>query len=545
MKGPGDQDANMDCILNVYKEAGWTSFDVTKKLRSVLGERKIGHTGTLDPMAEGVLVVCAGRATRLAESIADGEKTYEAELVLGIRTDTQDLSGKVLQECPPEVGEDAFREAVHSMIGSYMQVPPMFSAKRQAGKRLYQLAREGKTVERQPVSVQIHDIRIDWMELPKAHITVRCGKGTYIRTLISDIGEKLGCGAVMSTLKRTRVGRFTAAESRTIGQIMELAESGRLRDALLPPIYVRNPSVVCFGKFDGGHRGHQLIFENVFRIAREEGLETALLTFSKNPEEVIFGEERQGISTAAEHIGRLRNFGFDHVFEFPMTRETMRIPAEDFLKKVLVEAMNASYIVAGTDCSFGYMAKGNAEMLMEQSDRLGYKACIIKKKEDVDEDGRVRDISSTYIREEIARGNVAKAYKLLGRYFCISGTVVHGRHLGGTVLGCPTANILPSEGKLMPKPGVYLTRVLIRKKLYAGMTNVGDNPTVTEDGSISIETHILSFSEDIYGERIRVDFVERLREQCRFSSLEELKGQLAKDVKSTEAYFRTHLIISP
>ena len=356
----------MDGIINVYKEAGWTSFDVTKKLRSILHEKKIGHTGTLDPAATGVLVVCAGKATKLVNAITGSDKVYEAEMQLGIETDTEDTTGTVLREAPVNVTEEEIRNAVQSFVGSIEQIPPMYSAKKIQGKKLYELAREGKEVERKPNRITIFGITIEEIRLPYVRMTVTCSKGTYIRTLCKDIGEKLGCGAAMSALKRTRVGSFSLSESKTIAEIEALAASNRLMDVMKPAIYVPEPAVVTFGKFDGGHKGHQLIFQKVFSIAKEKHLKTALLTFSQNPEAVISGQQKPGISTSSEHLSRLRNLGFDYVFEFPMTKQTMQIAAEDFLKTVLVDAMHARDIVVGTDCSFGYKALGTAGLRKEK-----------------------------------------------------------------------------------------------------------------------------------------------------------------------------------
>lgn len=526
----------MDGIINVYKEAGWTSFDVTKKLRSILHEKKIGHTGTLDPAATGVLVVCAGKATKLVNAITGSDKVYEAEMQLGIETDTEDTTGTVLREAPVNVTEEEIRNAVQSFVGSIEQIPPMYSAKKIQGKKLYELAREGKEVERKPNRITIFGIAIEEIRLPYVRMTVTCSKGTYIRTLCKDIGEKLGCGAAMSALKRTRVGSFSLSESKTIAEIEALAASNRLMDVMKPAIYVPEPAVVTFGKFDGGHKGHQLIFQKVFSIAKEKHLKTALLTFSQNPEAVISGQQKPGISTSSEHLSRLRNLGFDYVFEFPMTKQTMQIDAEDFLKNVLVDAMHARDIVVGTDCSFGYKALGTAALLKEREQDYGYTTHVLKKKEVLDDQGNAREISSTYIKEEIAKGHVKRAYELLGRHFALSGIVQHGKRIGTTVLGFPTANIFPSEGKTLPSSGVYVSRVLIGQTLYKGMTNVGDNPTVAEGNPVDIETHILDFDGDIYDQKIRVEFIDRIRDQQKFDSLEELKQQLLRDIQYVRDY---------
>ena len=180
-------------IINIYKEKGFTSHDVVAKMRGILRQKKIGHTGTLDPDATGVLPVCLGSATKLCDMLTDRDKEYEAVMQLGISTDTQDLSGEVLEECPVTVTEEEVRNAILSFIGDYDQIPPMYSALKVNGKKLYELARAGKEVERQPRAVTIYDITILDMKLPEVTFRVSCSKGTYIRTLCYDIGVKCGC----------------------------------------------------------------------------------------------------------------------------------------------------------------------------------------------------------------------------------------------------------------------------------------------------------------------------------------------------------------
>ena len=224
----------MDGIINVYKEPGFTSHDVVAKLRGIIHMKKIGHTGTLDPDAQGVLPVCVGRATKLCGMITDWGKTYEAVMLLGRKTDTQDISGNIVEQRRVSVDERMVLEAATSFVGGYEQIPPMYSALKHNGKKLYELARQGIEIERKPRHVNIDFIRINEMNLEDEEktvtFTVSCSKGTYIRTLINDIGEKLGCGACMVKLIRTRVGRFVIDESLTLNQISALVLKGTVED---------------------------------------------------------------------------------------------------------------------------------------------------------------------------------------------------------------------------------------------------------------------------------------------------------------------------
>ena len=210
--------------------------------------KKIGHTGTLDPDAEGVLPVALGKATRLVDMITDKEKTYEAVMRLGVVTDTQDMSGTVLSEVPEfQVAEEELRAVTESFAGDYMQVPPMYSALKVNGKKLYELAREGKTVERKPRPVHFYEIEILDIDFPLVRFRVTCSKGTYIRTLCHDIGEKLGCGAAMETLLRTKVGRFTLDDAITLAQTEEAVRNGEIEQRILgiEEILAEYPRVCC------------------------------------------------------------------------------------------------------------------------------------------------------------------------------------------------------------------------------------------------------------------------------------------------------------
>ena len=224
-----------DGIINVYKEKGFTSFDVVAKMRGILGQRKVGHTGTLDPAAEGVLPVCAGKGTRLCDMLTDHDKTYRATMLLGVVTDTQDTTGAILEEKDAShLTEEEVREAIMSFVGDYDQIPPMYSALKVDGKKLYELAREGKVIERKARPVTIHEIVIESMNLPEVVMSVSCSKGTYIRTLCNDIGEKLAVGGCMKELLRTKVGRFVLEETLTLADLQKLKEEGRLEEAVFP-----------------------------------------------------------------------------------------------------------------------------------------------------------------------------------------------------------------------------------------------------------------------------------------------------------------------
>lgn len=273
-------------IINIYKEAGFTSHDVVARLRGILKQKKIGHTGTLDPEAVGVLPVCLGSATRICDMLTDQDKEYEADMLLGVETDTQDLTGRILADRPVRCSEDEARCAVLSFVGPYDQVPPMYSACKVGGRKLYELAREGKEVERSPRRVLISSIEITDMDLPRISMRVTCSKGTYIRTLCHDIGQKLACGAAMQSLKRTRAGRFEIEESITLAQLEKLCRDGREQERILPveAVFAHLPAIHVRKAYErlirngNAFYGHQAVEENLCgeriqaRVYDEDGM---------------------------------------------------------------------------------------------------------------------------------------------------------------------------------------------------------------------------------------------------------------------------------
>ena len=224
----------MNGILLIDKETDWTSNDVVAKLKGILHERRIGHSGTLDPMATGLLVAFVGRATRAVEFAEGHDKRYLASLRLGISTDTQDITGNVLRESPANVSEAELRSVLRRFTGEIMQIPPMYSAIKVNGKRLYEIARKGGEVERAARSVNIYGIDLVGRNGEDYLLDVRCSKGTYIRTLCNDIGEALGCGGCMSGLRRTGAGGFTVDKAVTIGEVQRMADEGRAEELLIP-----------------------------------------------------------------------------------------------------------------------------------------------------------------------------------------------------------------------------------------------------------------------------------------------------------------------
>lgn len=227
---------NYNGIILIDKPAFVTSHDVVNTVRKILHTKRVGHTGTLDPIATGVLPICVGTATKASEMLTCDSKSYISQCVLGMTTDTADCEGQVVTECRVTAGEKEIRDTVLGLKGELMQVPPMYSAKKQDGKKLYELARKGITVERKPVPITIHEISVIDTDMDKCTVSfhVHCSKGTYIRSLCEEIGTRLKCGAYMNTLRRTSSGTFDIDNCITIDKLKELAENGELGKYIIP-----------------------------------------------------------------------------------------------------------------------------------------------------------------------------------------------------------------------------------------------------------------------------------------------------------------------
>ena len=278
-------------IINIYKEAGFTSHDVVAKLRGIVKQKKIGHTGTLVPDATGVLPVCLGNATKLCDMLTDKSKEYEACMLLGVTTDTQDMSGTVLTESEVSCTEDEVKEAVLSFVGGYAQIPPMYSALKVNGKKLYELARKGIEVERQPRRVEIPVIDIIECKLPEVRFRVSCSKGTYIRTLCADIGDKLGCGAAMKSLVRTRVGVFVLEEAWKLSEVEKMVEEGTLVEHVTASdqVFMECPKAVVKSEFDKVLANGNKLSINQVRFEKEQALRDSELLRVYDSKDVFTG----------------------------------------------------------------------------------------------------------------------------------------------------------------------------------------------------------------------------------------------------------------
>ena len=266
-------------------------------------------------------------------------------------------------------------------------------------------------------------------------------------------------------------------------------------------------------------------------ISKESsGLKSCMITFTNSPRIALTYDKSPTLITNKERVFMLDNNGLDYLIECPFDKQLMETDARSFIA-YLVNNLNMKYMVAGSDFTFGYKGAGNVEMLRELSKEMGFELRIIDKIKLND-----RDISSTYIREELKLGHIDTVNEMLGYEYFVWGEVVHGAHLGHTI-GIPTINIMPEASKLVPKFGVYVTTIDFDGRIYHGVTNVGTKPSVSDENIVGIETHILDYNGDLYGKFVRVTFVSFLRPEMKFNSIDELKAQMSRDKVTAKDFF--------
>lgn len=293
--------------------------------------------------------------------------------------------------------------------------------------------------------------------------------------------------------------------------------------------YIKEKTAAALGKFDGIHRGHRKLLEEVL-AQKKNGRKTVVFTFEPSPAAFFQNMAVKELTTKKEKEILFEEMGVDILIEFPLNEQTAAMEAEDFVKEILVKRMNIGFLAAGTDLSFGYRGAGNAKLLTQLSGIYDFQVNIIEK---VCLEGR--EISSSYIREEIEKGHMERAAALIGANYSVSGRVEHGRRLGRT-LGFPTVNLLPEREKLLPPCGVYFSKVYTEDAVFDGVTNIGYKPTVSEEKKLGVETFIYDFEQDIYGKEIRVELLHFRRPEMKFDGVMALKAQVDADKAAGERY---------
>lgn len=295
-------------------------------------------------------------------------------------------------------------------------------------------------------------------------------------------------------------------------------------------------TVIALGFFDGVHRGHGALLRKTAERAAQLGAMPAAFTFDRPPKEVVTGKPVYLINSNRDRQGLMeRLYGIEKVIFAPFDREMMTMPWKDFLTRLLIERCGAVHLVAGHDYRFGYKNTGNVQLLQEKCAQLGIGCDIIPQ---VTLEGIT--VSSTYIRTLVESGDVERAEEFLGHRHCLSQTVQHGQRIGRTI-GIPTVNLAVPDHVLSPARGVYVTEVFLPDgRRFPGVTNVGTRPTVSDSGAVSVETYLLGFDGDLYGQELRLEFCRRLRGEVKFDSLEALRDEIRRNIRQAEAYFEEY-----
>ncbi len=293
----------------------------------------------------------------------------------------------------------------------------------------------------------------------------------------------------------------------------------------------RKPSAIALGSFDGIHYGHQVLIKNMVEEAEKEGLVSSVFSFSNHPRDLIPGKEKvKSILDKREKEEIIEGLNVDTLVAIPFTKEIMELSPRDFVETLLVKGLNAKFLFCGFNYRFGYKAEGTPEVLDELGKEFGFEVTVIPT---VKIDGN--NVSSTMIRTLIAGGQVEKCPMYMGRYYSIGGEVVVGNRLGRK-LGFPTSNLIIDESMVTPPNGVYATYCLYNGKRYPSVTNLGVKPTVGNYEK-SVETHIFDFDKELYGSKIKVEFLKKLRDEVKFDDYEELANQIERDVREAREYF--------
>lgn len=567
----------LDGFIVLDKDQGISSFGLLKKLKKQLYGQKIGHTGTLDPMATGVLCVAVGKATGFINFLPNEKKHYIAEFRLGIKTDTQDITGKIIEEKDVKnIDFTELQKEAETFMGEIFQTPPMYSAVSVGGKKLYKLAREGKEIERKKRKIKIFSFNLEKIDEINYKADIVCSPGTYIRTLINDLGEKLGTYATITSLRRTFSDGFSIEDATKIDDIdnidnliipidekldienkikldKEFAKKfvngntfkiqkndgvylvyskdflgvGEINKNKLRAVKVyeeTKKNVLALGNFDGVHEGHKDVLNTAINLSKKINANPFAVYFKEHPAQVLKTKNFSVLMTEKQKSEFIKNMGLNiKRLDFNIVKD---FSPEEFFEEILIHKFNAAGIVCGENYTFGKAKSGDTKLLRKLCEEKGISVEIIS----LDEFEH-RPISSTRIKEDLSLGDIESANKMLGRPFSFISKVVKGSGIGNKTLGYPTINQYFSKYIFVPKNGVYESYVVIDGKKYSSVTNIGCHPTVGK-GKKRAETHILNFDGNLYNQEVEVFLLKFLRDEIQFKDISELQEQIKRDIES-------------
>ncbi len=571
----------MQGLILLDKTKDITSFGAVARIKHLCGEKRVGHTGTLDPLATGVLPVLIGKATALSGYMLDADKRYIATVKLGVTTDTEDITGEVIEEREVSVTQDRLEKTLQKFVGKLMQRPPMYSALKKDGIPMYERARRGEKIDIPEREITVHSLKV--LESLSADNTfsfeASVSKGTYIRSLIRDIGEELGCGATMTELRRTETASIDISKCVSLDRlnfqnikdyiINEENAVSYMREAFVSGAQAErftNGGTLSLDrlKIAPNHNGELLRVKfkdkflgigrvdldskelkvecvinypklsNAIALGTFDGVHSAhkkvldlpekykkiAVCFSLPPK-TYFGNEARLLTDEQTKKAMLKNAGMDEVCSLEFSDFRDKTPMEFLL--FLKEKFSPKVISCGYNYRFGKDAAGDIKLLEAFCKENEIKLICEKK---VERGGKT--VSSTAIRELLANGKIKEANSMLGYKFSFTAEVIGGDKRGRT-LGFPTVNQRYPEELARLKNGVYKTRVVVKGEEYEGITNIGNRPTYLIDFIVS-ETYIKNFSEEIYGEKVTIIPISFLREEKKFANIEELKRQILLDL---------------
>jgi len=534
----------LDGILLVDKPQEWTSHDVVNFVRGRYRLNKVGHGGTLDPMATGLLVLLLGKGTKCSDTVMLGQKTYEGTYTLGSTTNSQDADGVVEETC--EVPEGLTLEKLEALLpeftGDILQIPPMVSAIKKDGVPLYKLARRGEVIERAPRPVTIYSYEITDVRLPEIDVRIVCSKGTYIRTLAHDFGQRVGCGAHLSALCRTQSGIYDVENTVKVEALREM-ELEDFTARLLPLLPITKPEkpvpspsaiqtfeevshlpqeavVLAIGAFDGIHNGHQHVIQQARDVAKSHEAIVGVMRFFPHPSKVLAPEKAPLLLCTEKQISELlHNHEADFQLRLPFTKELANQEPEEFLDTLYREIPHLKGIIVGPNWRFGKQGRGDIEFLKQWADSKRITVSIAQ-----DTLHAETLISSTRIRNVVQKGNLKETAEMLGRNISYTGIVEHGKKFGRE-LGFPTANFTIEEGLILPPSGVYAMIAHVGNQRFSGAGYI------TEETRL-LEVHLLDFEDDLYEKEITVELVSYQRPATPISDPKALRTQIQEDVNT-------------
>ena len=580
--------------LLINKPKTWTSHDVVAKIRNILKIKKVGHTGTLDPFATGLLILLIGDATKLSETLTNLDKEYVVTSKFGISTDTADITGKIIkEEIPKNIEKSDFEKKIPDILQINKQIPSRFSAIKINGKKAYNMARSGKDFELPERSIEIKEFELIDYDFPCFTWRAVVSKGTYVRTLTEQIAELFDSIATTIELERTKIGKFCLKDSIGINEVsfgMKIGAVAQISDGqIVAPISDRHSvgdtycpphvsgtnfsphihgggrggnrtdtpirPVLTIGTFDGVHLGHQYLLKKTVKKAKELGTESIVITYSKHPNEVlnsvaniycpphVSGGGRGGnrdespkylLTEYKKRDELIKKTGIDKIHYIDFDIAMSQMTAEDFIKNVLIKNFNPSHLVIGYDTHLGVNQSGTREYIKEKAREYD---CETIEVESYKKNNLI--VSSTLIRNLLKEGCVDSAMTLLGDYYSVIGKVVSNKKIGRKI-GFPTMNLKPlEESKLIPKSGIYFTCTKLDDHYYLGATNIGTSPTIKTENQIEIETFLIDFSGDAYEKEIELFFIEKIRDEKCFDSIEDLTEQIKKDIEVVKNLYNT------